>query len=350
MKKRFYTNLNKNFVKLFDEKVKDASSVVITSHMSPDDDSISSILSIYFYLTEYLNLKKSKVKLMITGEKVNRWEYFKGFENIEFVENLGDNLRDVDVLIMLDGSSWKRFIRGAEPNEFDGFTICIDHHPNPGNKFDLHMLIVDYVSTAEIIYKLFLEDKKIDKGLAETIFLGVWGDTGGLRFVKPEETSAFDTIRRLVDIGKIDIQILTSKYQKIDFNIFSILSELMTNTEIKEIKDWPPVQYSYLDRNFIKKGKLTESVVSDGYHLYVDTYVRMIKGADWGFATVPKKEGFCYFSFRSLPESVNVRKIAEEFGGGGHDRAAATKMEVSDTDEAIKKVFDWMKSNKPIIS
>ena len=351
MKKKFYTKINNNFNSAFREKVINANSIVITSHLSPDDDSISSTLLIYFYLTKYLRIASGNIKLIITGEKSERWEHFNGFDKIKFVDDLGKHLEEVEVLIMLDGSGWKRFIKSDKPRGFKGYTICIDHHPNPANKFDLHLLAENYVSTAEIIYKLFLKEERIDKDLAEIIFLGVWGDTGGLRFVNSNETSAFETIKRVVEIGNINIQTLTSKYMKIDFRLFNIISKLMSNTKIMNIKGWPPFQVASIDKDFINKGKYHENEVTEGYHIYIDRYVRMLKGADWGFVSVPKKDGYCYFSFRSLPGSVNVRLLAEDFaGGGGHDRASGAKLEEQDVTKSLKSLYSWMSKNKPTLS
>lgn len=249
--KKFFEKPNKQFKELFDQRVKTSKSIVITSHLSPDDDAISSVLSLYAYLTEFLKIKSSSVRMIITGKENPRWGYFENYEKIQYKEDLTDEMKGVDTLIMVDGSGWYRFTnKEDELKTFSCYTICIDHHPNPEDKHNLHLLDANFVSCAEIIYKLFFEDEKIGSRLAENIFLGIWGDTGGLRFVRPDNTSAFETIRAVVDAGNINIQTLESKYMKYDFGVFKIISALMEKTTIESVDGWPPAQVSYLPRSF----------------------------------------------------------------------------------------------------
>ncbi len=67
------------------------------------------------------------------------------------------------------------------------------------------------------------------------------------------------------------------------------------------------------------------------------------KGAKIIAVAVPKKVGW-YIMFRRAPgEPFSVRAIAERFGGGGHDGAAAAK--VGDLDEAVTEIKKWCETN-----
>jgi len=342
--------LIRNLKVFFNDRVKEANSIVITSHKSPDDDSVSSCLLVFHYLTKTLKLNQKNVDLVFTGEKNSRWDYFKNYGKVKYVDDLKNYIKNADVIIMLDGSGWHRFSNDIAISNYKGFTICIDHHPNPEDKHDLHLVSTDYVSCAEIVYKLLLEEEKLDTNLAETVFLGIWGDTGGMKYIKPENTSAFVTIKKLIDEGDINIQLLESKYMKISMRVFQLVSELVKNTKIKKIKDWPNTQYSYLESDMIDLG-YDETEISDAYHLYVDQFMRILKDVDWGFVVTPNANLTSRVSARSLPGSVNVRLIFEKMNiGGGHDRAAGGGMNQSDVIKAIDEIFAWMKSNKPEMS
>lgn len=346
--KKLYTTVNQTFVKTFNQKVKSAHNIVVTAHISPDDDAISSVLSVYSYLTKYKNISQDKVRMIITGKPANRWSYFENFEKIQFVDDLANELENVDLLIMLDGSGLYRFSKLDTIREFKGYTICIDHHPNPEDKHDLHLLATNYTACAEILYLLFFKNIPFDKQTAEILFLGIWGDTGGMRFVRPDEKDAFPIVGNLVNKYELNIQTLTAQYQKIDMNIFSIISALMKNTSMNSVKGWPKFQWSYLEPKYLKKG-YTDNQYKTGYHAYMDQYLRMVDDADWGFVIIPKENGVCSISFRSLPGSVNVRKIAEKLNGGGHDRAAGGEIKVKSPLKAYELLTDYMKKNKPVL-
>lgn len=346
--KKFYTKIGKSFISQTESEIKNAKNIVITSHISPDDDAISSVLSMYIYVTKYLKVDPKQVRIMFTGKENTRWSYFEKFDRIVFVEDIADHLEKVDLLIMLDGSGWYRFSKKSSISEFSGKTICIDHHPNPEDKHDLHLLVVKYVSCAEIIYKAFLEKEKIDPRTAEVIFLGIWGDTGGLKFIRPDEVGAFTTIQKLISIGNINIQTLTSQYQKINLKTFRLISALMKNTEIVEVKGWPAFQWSYLEPKFLKYG-YTDSEYKVGYSVYLDQYMRMIAGADWGFVIIPKETKECGISLRSLPESVNVRVLAEQFNGGGHDRAAGGSVKERNPRKVYEMLLAYMRTTEPVL-
>ncbi len=346
--KKFYTTINNSFIKEFDKQTTSAKDIVITAHISPDDDAISSVLSVYAYLTKHRKVSSSKVRMIFTGKETDRWKYFKNFEKVEFVDDLANELVSTDLLIALDGSGWYRFSKKESIRQFEGYTICIDHHPNPEDKHDLHLVATNYTACAEILYLLFFKNLNFDKDTAETLFLGIWGDTGGMRFVRPDEEDAFPIVGNLINKFGINIQTLTAQYQKIDMNIFSLITALMKNTEIKKVEGWPAFQWSYLEPKYLKKG-YTDNQYKTGYHMYMDQYLRMIEGADWGFVVIPKEGGVCGISFRSLPQSVNVRKIAEAINGGGHDRAAGGEIKVRNPKKAFELLLDYLKHNKPVI-
>ena len=79
-----------NFRKSFFELIDVSSSIIITSHISPDDDSIASVLSMYDVVTKYKS--DVQVRIVYTAEKSNevvgRYGTFQNFEQIEFVDDV----------------------------------------------------------------------------------------------------------------------------------------------------------------------------------------------------------------------------------------------------------------------
>lgn len=348
--KKFFDKVDGEFVNLFKEKVGVSNKIMITSHMSPDDDSVSSVLGLYSYITDYLGVDGSKISIVYTGTQVKRWEYFKNYEKVEFVDDLAKRLSDVDLLIMLDGSGWKRVSRNEKIKDFGGFTICIDHHPKPENLFDLHIVVSPYSSCSQLVYDLFFRDVKLSKDICETLLLGILGDTGNFRYVTPEISDVLGVSERLVREGEIKIEALQAKYDSIGLGSFKVLAEMMRRAGVEKVDGWPDFMFSCVDDAFIKENKVDEESLDEGSSLF-SSYLKTVKGISWGFHITPNGDGTCGISLRSAPNSVSVRTVMEQMKiGGGHDRAAGGRVETNDPNEALKVLLGWMKKNKPLIN
>ena len=191
--------------------------------------------------------------------------------------------------------------------------------------------------------------------MAEIYLLGILGDTGNFAYLKPHQSKTLLIAKRLIEIGKIEIQEFQSRYRTLSDRVFTLIQELIKNTRYHQINNWPNFQTSYLDRQFRKSGDYIDSEVSEASHIYMAHYLRVIKDHPWGFVVTPKDNGDCGMSLRSLPNGVSVRDIVEKMGiGGGHDRAAGSTFKKKDTDtvkvkDCMKQVMEWMKKNKPVV-
>lgn len=350
-----YSKPAEKFTKKFFELCDGANGICITGHKSPDDDAIAAVLSLYDFLSG--KYKGKIVKMIYTGERAAKYKVFKHYNKIHFVSDLVDNLPGIDLLVMLDGNQYNRFTeQPGRLKKFRGKTICIDHHGSPPDRFDLLLIAQQISSCVEIIYLSFLKKEKIDKSLAETLMLGILGDTGNFAYLKPNQTETLTITKLLMEIGQIEIQEFQPRYMTISKKVFSTTQELIRNTAYHEIENWPKFQTSFISREFAEKGKLADNEISEAAHLYVNHYLRQIEDYQWGFVIAPKLNGDCGISLRSLPKSVSVRNIMERMDiGGGHDRAAGgtfVKVKEGSGPKSVSKCFEnvleWIKKNKPV--
>ncbi len=353
MSNKFYTNISREFVSRFNDEVIKAGSIVVVTHMGPDDDAISSLLATYTYLVDILKVK-GEVEMMITGKVEDKWEYFQYFDKVTFVDDISRHIDGVDLLINLDSPSWHRVSNSDE--NFSGQTICIDHHASKDGRMKLHMLVDNMTSTAELVYHLFFEhEKKLSKEVCETLFLGISGDTGNFNYITPDQLSVFDVVKRIMREGNIKIELLKSKYRgmtKEQYEGFSPLyAHTLDNSKIYSIKGWPNFMTSYVDRDFLEQSKLSFEDAGTAVHFFGGKFLKSVIDVPWGFVARPSDKGRTSITLRSLPRSVNVREFAERLEiGGGHDRAAGGRMDVVNTKQAIEKIIDWMKKNEPTFS
>ncbi len=342
------SNTFTSFRESFYQLVEGANSIAITSHYSPDDDSIGSVLSVYQILANKYPTKSSRI--IYTGIPSERHKSFEAFEKIEWVDDVANHLTGIDLLIMLDASQYGRFSRSPENLKVVSKTICIDHHASTPDEFTLLLVEPTMTSTCELIYYAFDVEKNIDKDIAETILLGILGDTNNFSHVKPAQSQIFIIAKHLVETVGISIDAFRSRYAGIPKRIIPLLQELVKNTSYESVSGWPDVQYSFIPRPILEAENFSDEDVSAASHIYMGQYLPRVEGYGWGFVITPRTDKTCRMSGRSLPGSVNVRDLHERLGvGGGHDRASGGYFSESDPSVCIKNVLEWMKSNTPLI-
>lgn len=348
--------MNNNEILTFREQffdlVNKSKSILITSHVNPDDDSISSVLTLKYVLQKIHTI--DSVEIVYSSMGSNRWTYFGGFNEIKFGIDITESIHKYDLIIVLDGSQYSRFTNFPEKLEsYLEKIICIDHHASPVDTFALQFIDPKKTSVAEILFDIFLEPlESIPTRLAEVNLLGILGDTGTFRFVRPDQVSVFDAVKRLQADGNIDIQRLKAQYERYSEKTFALVKLFVNNASIKSVNGWPKFMTSYIKRGDTQGYEYSE--VSEAAHIFVQTFGLSIEGVNWACVAYPSTSGDIKLSCRSLPGSVNVRLIGERMGnGGGHDRAGGATLENTkefEISKGLEILEKWMKDNEVIVS
>ncbi len=326
-------NETKAFREEFRSEALKAEKIFVVCHIGPDDDAIGSLLASYFYLTEKLGIEESRVKALCTGKRIERYSVFEGYDKVEFVRDIAKHVEKGFVLF-LDGSLWKRF--SGEEKQGLGFSACIDHHETEGEEHDLSIIKPGFSSTAELVYHVFFrEEENISKKVCEALLLGILGDTGNFSYVSRHNKSVLRVAETLIEKGDIHIQEFEAKYNFVMEESFRLFRKLVANSRIENKGNWPRLMYSYVD-----DAKEDFDVVKEAAQMFI-RYTRKIKGVHWGFVVTPRNS-HCSVSLRALPGSVNVRKVAEEFSGGGHDLAAGCGFDDVSCSEAKDLLLKWL--------
>ena len=347
-----YTAPSTEFRREFLSLVGQAQTILLTAHVSPDDDSIASVLSLLYILK--IKYPKKTLRIVYTGQPTKKYQSFANSDQVEFVEDLANHLGKADLLIFLDGSQYHRFSKQPEKlQRFAGDTICIDHHSSPIDQFSLSLVAPTISSTAEIVYLSLCQDESIDKPLAELFLLGILGDTNNFSYLKPHQTDTLITAQKLLSISQVEIQTFKARYSTISTKVFDLVSAFAENTQFHKLPGWPPFQTSHITRNYLEGRQYTENEVADACHTYMSYFLRSITDYQWGFVTYPLSGSDCKISLRSLPDSVNVREIVErmEIGGGVNLSAGGTFKAESDQEqqpaECLSQAIDWLKTARP---
>jgi phosphoesterase RecJ-like protein len=331
--------------------IEPAQRIVITAHTSPDDDSIGSVMSVYDILsTKY---PQKNIRIVYLGAPVQRYHVFDHFKNIEFVPIESIESIEADVLVTLDVSRHDRSLP-VEAIKNIPITIVIDHHASAPDPFTLSIIFPQYSSNCELVYEVLGAESILTPVLAQSLLLGILGDTGNFSYVSPSQSGVFIVAKKLVDMVGVSIDSFRARYGGIPQRIIPLLQELVKNAAYTTIEGWPPFQYSFIDRTMVAAGKYSDEDLSAASHIYMGQYLCKVQGYGWGFVLTPRSDGGVRMSGRSVQGSVNVRDMHERLGiGGGHDRASGGNFKKENIDrepkQCIVEVLDWMGHNAPLI-
>jgi len=77
----------------------------------------------------------------------------------------------------------------------------------------------------------------------------------------------------------------------------------------------------------------------DGKSLAASMFFRSVKDTDFGLIMIEERKRKLSLSFRARKKGVDVSKLAEKLGGGGHRRAGGAVVKGLDFEKAVEKVL-----------
>ena len=104
---KIYRQVTPKFREQFFSLVEPNQNIVITCHFSPDDDAISSVLSLRYLLSQKYPHKK--IKIIISGRSVDRFSSFKNYNQINFVSDVLEYIKSEPFPIQLDNIQFKQW-------------------------------------------------------------------------------------------------------------------------------------------------------------------------------------------------------------------------------------------------
>ncbi|MET0973357.1 MAG: bifunctional oligoribonuclease/PAP phosphatase NrnA [Thermoleophilaceae bacterium] len=294
------------------QELRQADKLLLTTHENPDGDALGSLLAMHRMLEQ---LGKDSLMFMSPDEFPLPWEY-RGFS---FDGLVGAPPADVSerTIVFLDCGNIDRM-----PVDFlqeDGLHILnIDHH-HDNTRFGTVNLVCPIAScTAEIVWRLSKElDVEITPGIADALYVGLVTDTGRFMY---ENTSA-DAHRMAAELIEAGVQphpVYRRLWEDLPFRRLQLLQRALASVERH---DEGAITIAHLvKRDYEETGALETD--SEG----VVDHMRAVEGTRVAVLVrellSEDREGMRKVSLRATDGSVDVSKVAREFGGGGHPQAA----------------------------
>lgn len=291
--------------KIIDELV-GVKTVAITGHIRPDGDCIGSIMGLYNYLNE--TMPELDVDAYVQRVPEN-FMYLKNIDKV--IVDYPDTDKVYDVMFCLDSSDLERIGDASKYFKQAKKTICIDHHITNEKYTDVNHVLPKASSTAEVIYDL-LEDEKISKEVAECLYTGIIHDTGVFKHSNTLKHT-LEVAGNLIEKGVKFSQIIDESFYMKTFLQNQLLGMALVRADTESNGK---IIYSYLDLATMEMFRAKPSDL-DG----IIDQLRVTKGVEVAMLAHETDRGVFKISLRSN-NNVDVSKIASEYGGGGHIKAA----------------------------
>ena len=310
--------ITKEQIKIFDEKLRAANTIVLCGHKNPDGDALCSVLALA-HLIE-LNYNKNVV-CTYDGNIPDFLDNVPLRKKIRYFERV-DDIDAVDVAIVMDYGAIKNIGGPKVFTDKAAFIIEIDHHINNENIGTLCIDDVSAAATTEMVYELMkTADWQYDAFILELLMTGIITDTGHFKFVK--NGNVMRVVAELVD-GGVNIR-----------RIMDSLENKSRKTVVIESVAAGRAEFFFKNRLAFAYIDSREYRNLDGRGETVLGLLQQIHGVDYVVLLKEQKPGQIGISLRGRFKPVN--KIAEALGGGGHEFAAGAV--VMDSLENVKALI-----------
>lgn len=310
--------------------------IIIVTHWSPDGDAIGSSLGLWHFLKKLGH----KVTVITPNDYPEFLHWMPGHKQVVDAQKNSIKaerlINKAELIFCLDFNDLKRInVLGKQIERLNTPKVLIDHHPQPDSFAQYVLHDVKASSTAELVYTLITilgGEKKVDKHIANCLYVGIMTDTGSFRF---PSTSAYthSVIQKLIEAGAENALNHNRIYDDNSESRLRLLGYALSEKLIV----LPEYRTAYFtlsneehDRFHYQKGD-TEGLVN---------YALTIRGIVFA-AFFAERDGLIKCSFRSKGKfDVNIF-ARNHFNGGGHTNAAggASQNSLKETEQKFLRLL-----------
>ncbi|MGD9564083.1 MAG: bifunctional oligoribonuclease/PAP phosphatase NrnA [Pyrinomonadaceae bacterium] len=285
----------------------------ITTHIKPDGDGVGSSLGLCWLLK---SLGKS-AEVIVHGDIPMAYRSLPGADKIRNVDRLD---RSYDAVFIIECSDLERPGIAGLGGEL---TVNIDHHATSEHFGTVNWIDSTASAVGEMIYNLCKAiGGRVTREIAECVYMALVTDTGSFHFSNTTERT-LKVASELVKAGVKPATISEAVYNNYPWSRIELMRQVLGTVRRDESG-----KIAFL-RQTLKMRAAAGAVDGDN-----NGFVNIPLSARDILAAVYMREvgeGEYRVSLRSKGD-INVAKVAETFGGGGHRNAAGLQVE-GDWDE-----------------
>ncbi len=305
------------------ELIENKSKFAITTHIKPDGDGVGSSLGLCWLLR---SLGKT-AEVIVHGEVPAAYRSLPGADQIRDVKEIDGTYDAVFVIECSDVS------RPGIAGLHDQFTVNIDHHSTSEHFGTINWIDSTASAVGEMIYNLCKAiGGRITIEIAECVYMALVTDTGSFHFPNTSDRT-LKVASELIKAGARPATIGEAVYNNYPWSRIELMRRVLETVKRDESG-----RIAML-RQTIEMKEVSGAVDGDN-----NGFVNIpLAAKDVKAAIYMREVGVDDYrvSLRSKGD-INVAKVAEGFGGGGHKNAAGLRIE-GNWDEAEAKIVGAMR-------
>jgi phosphoesterase RecJ-like protein len=301
--------------------------IVLTTHVRPDGDGLGSMLA----LADALGRLGKDVQTVIASTLPARYAFMDPERRIQRFAPPGDIWRSADLVLVLDTGTWNQLGDfAAFLRDLPAARAVIDHHPTQDDLGAVRFVDTTAEATGRLVYEAIRAlGEPLTPASATALFIAVAMDTGWFRH---SNTSAA-TFRLQAELAEAGARPEALYEQLFEYNTLPRLKLMGLVLDRLELVEGGKVAYTYIRRADYETTGATPQDTEDLVNL-----PRSLAGVEVGLLFMEQPKGGVKVSFRARAR-VDVGRLAERFGGGGHRLASGATLPTS-LEEARARVLD----------
>jgi len=288
--------------------ISNAGRIALACHVNPDGDALGSMLGLFHVLRA---ANRDVVASFSTPFVVA--PHYRELPGLDLISKPGDFPDEPELMITFDCGSLDRLGDLESSASAARELIVIDHHISNDRYGTLNLVEPDAAASGWVVLKLIDElGLDLNRDAAVCLYAALVCDTGRFQYATttPE---VFDMARRLTEFDVPVERLSRTLFEEHRFAYLQLLGDALHNAELVR------------EQSFVWTAVTQEMLVRHGVEMEeIEGLIDILRRTAEAEVTCVLKEepgGRVRVSMRSLGD-VDVRRVAEAHGGGGHRFAA----------------------------
>lgn len=304
-------------------KLQKANNILLTTHVNPDPDGLSSILACGMVLKQW----GKKFSIVTHKDVLPRYNFLPGVKSIKAYK---DTMKPIyDCVVVCDCGDLARVGLVQLLIGKDATVINIDHHITNDYFGVINEVLPKASSTAEVMYEIFCGAPVVfSKNMAMLLYAGIVADTGSFRF----------------DNTSVRTHQIVAELMQYKFSVTKVYKQLYDTISLSDADAFLKLITRY-ESHF--KGKILTLMLSKAALKKFSDYFDLRDAVFRFLCSITGVEAIAIFTQHSKNETrvnfrstgaVDVARLANLYAGGGHQKASGCMVE-SDLSAAKIKVL-----------
>jgi phosphoesterase RecJ-like protein len=288
--------------------IADADVVALACHVNPDGDALGSMLGLFHVLrAEPRDVMASFPEPFVVAP------HYRELPGLELLTKPADFPAEPDVMVTFDCGSLSRLGSLESAGRAAHELVVLDHHVSNTRYGTINVIDPNAAASGVLVRRLVRElGLELNTPAAVSLYAALVCDTGRFQY-DTTTPGVFDLARELVEFDVPISRLSRQLFEEHRFAYLQLLSEALATAEldVEHHFVWTAVTNPMLERH---------GVTLDEVEGLIDI-LRRTTEAEVTCVLKEEPNGNIRVSLRSLGD-VDVRRIAEQHGGGGHRFAA----------------------------